>query len=291
MSAVFTDRSEKFVDSQVVGMESSGFLGWGGRPTLMDIPHQHDDLEVNLVTEGGSMLYLFGGIPVEVGPGSVAAFWAAVPHQLVANSVTQAHWIQVPFTTFLGWGLPANVLGRLLSGVPLVAPPSAAMASDAAAFAQWATDLASGNAELRRIALLELEARVRRVALAAPRDPGVSFNVGDPVVHHVIAMVRRIAQRFHEPLTVADVADTARLHPNYAMTQFRKVMGTTIVDYLTRCRLAEARRLLITTALPIGDIASASGFSSVSRFYTAFSSRCGTPPAKYRRDHRHTGVA
>ncbi|MGX1668114.1 helix-turn-helix transcriptional regulator [Streptomyces sp. NPDC055400] len=55
--------------------------------------------------------------------------------------------------------------------------------------------------------------------------------------------------------------------------------------YLTRHRLAEARRLLITTDLPINDIASAVGFGSVSRFYAVFTSLCGAPPAKFRREH------
>jgi AraC-like DNA-binding protein len=265
-------------------------LGWAGRPILMDVAHQHDDLEINLVAEGGTMLYLFGGVPVEVGPGCVAAFWAAVPHQLVASSATRAHWVQVPFATFLGWGLPTALVSRLLSGMPLVTPPSAAMETDPASFAQWAADLSSDHPERRRIAMLEVEARVRRIALATLGQPVHHYTGGDPALVQVVAMVRHIAEHFREPLTVADVARTARLHPNYAMSQFRKVVRTTIVDYLTRCRLAEARRLLVTTDLPIADVASESGFSSVSRFYTAFSSGCGMPPATYRREHRHGEV-
>jgi AraC-like DNA-binding protein len=252
----------------------------------MDTAHQHDDLEINFVAEGGSMLYLFGGVPVEIAPGSVAAFWAAVPHQLVANTATRAHWVHVPFATFLGWGLPAALVGRLLSGTPLIAPPSAARESDTANFTQWAADLSSAQPERRRILLLEVEARVRRLALDAPQEPSRQYTGGDPALRHAVTMVRHIAQHFREPLTVADVAGAARLHPNYAMTHFRKIVRTTIGDYLTKCRLAEGRRLLITTDLPIADVASASGFSSVSRFYSAFTSECGVPPAAYRRQHR-----
>ncbi|MFC8943273.1 hypothetical protein ACFT1B_34880, partial [Streptomyces griseoincarnatus] len=73
-----------------IEIQPPGLLGWAGRPILMGVAHQHDDLEINLVAEGGTMLYLFGGVPVEVGPGCVAAFWAAVPHQLVASSATRA---------------------------------------------------------------------------------------------------------------------------------------------------------------------------------------------------------
>lgn len=261
-------------------------VGWAGRPVLMDTAHQHDDLEINFVAEGGPMLYLFGGVPVEIGPGSVAAFWAAVPHQLVANVATRAHWVHVPFATFLGWGLPRALVGRLLSGMPLIAPPSAAMESDSANFTRWVADLSSAQPERRRILLLEVEARVRRLALDAPQEPSHQHSGGDPALRHAVAMVRHIAEHFREPLTVADVAGAARLHPNYAMTHFRKIVRTTIVDYLTRCRLAEGRRLLITTELPIATVASESGFGSVSRFYTAFKAECSVPPAVYRRRHR-----
>lgn len=257
-----------------------------GRPEVMGTAHQHDDLEINLVADGGTMLYLFGGEPVEVGPGGVAAFWAAVPHQLVANTVAHAHWVNVPFQTFLAWGLPDSLVSRLLSGVPLVSPPSAALAADPVNFAQWADDLNSGEPERRQIAMLEVEARVRRLALATVGDPVRQYTGSDPTLRQVVAMVRHIAEHFREPLTVADVAAAAGLHPNYAMSQFRRVVHTTVVDYLRQRRLAEARRLLVTTDLAVERVSAESGFGSVSRFYTAFTTACGVPPATFRRDHR-----
>ncbi|WP_163509747.1 helix-turn-helix domain-containing protein [Fodinicola acaciae] len=280
---VFSDESGKILDPQV---ESAGLIGWAGEPAVMHAAHQHDDLELNLVADGGTMLYLFGGVPVEVGPGCMAAFWAAVPHQLVANSANHVHWVYVPFETFLAWGLPDQLVSRLLSGVPLVSAPEAASATDPVSFAQWAADLGSDQAERRRIALLEVEARVRRLALATVGQPARQYSGADPALRQVVAMVRHISEHFREPLGVADIAAAVRLHPNYAMPQFRKVMGTTIGDYLTRRRLAESRRLLVTTDLPIERVAAESGFGSISRFYAAFTDGCGSPPARFRRQHR-----
>jgi AraC family transcriptional regulator, melibiose operon regulatory protein len=156
--------------------------------------------------------------------------------------------------------------------------------------ARSAADLARDQPERHRIAMLEVEARVRRLALANLGEPVRQYTGGDPALRRVVAMMRHIAEHFHEPLTVADIAGAAQLHPNYAMAQFRKVVRTTMGDYLTQCRLAEARRLLVTTDLPINDVASEAGFGSVSRFYTAFTSGCGTPPAKFRREHRGLGL-
>ncbi|MBY8877343.1 helix-turn-helix domain-containing protein [Actinacidiphila acidipaludis] len=283
---VFIEQSENFVDPQLPRLEPSSLVGWSGRPELMGAPHQHDDLEINLVAEGGTMLYLFGGEPLEVGPGSVAAFWAAVPHQLAANSATRVHWVYVPFATFLGWGLPDSLVSRLLSGTPLVSAPSAALATDPGNFVQWAADFASDQPERHQIAMLEVEARIRRLALTQLGEPAHRYTGDDPALRRVLGMVRHIAEHFREPLTVADIADAVQLHPNYAMAQFRKVVCTTVVDYLTQFRLAEARRLLVTTDLPVNDVAAAAGFGSVSRFYTAFTPVCGMPPATFRREYR-----
>ncbi|MEJ3652513.1 helix-turn-helix domain-containing protein [Actinomycetes bacterium KLBMP 9759] len=265
---------------------SSERLVWAGLPSLMRSAHQHDDLEINFVAGGGSMVYLFGGEPVEVGPGDLAVFWAALPHQLVASSVTNVFWVEVPFGTFLGWGLPEAATGRLLSGPPLISTQHDP--ADGPAFDRWVADVDSGSPERARIAMLEIEAKVRRLFLSVPADPVPLYAGADATLRQAASMAKHIAEGFREPLTVADVARAARLHPNYAMTQFRKVTGMTLGDHLLRCRLAEARRLLVTTGLPVSRVAADSGFGSVSRFYSAFTSECGVPPAAFRREYRAT---
>lgn len=275
------------MDPQSVVEDLPSFLaGWAGPPPLMTGPHRHDDIEVNFVAEGGSLLYLVGGALVEVPQGSVVVFWAAIPHQLIAADARLVHWLHLPFDYFLGWGLPEPLVARLLSGAPAISAPEQADATDPAKFAQWAADLATDHSELRRITMLEIEARIRRLALATLGDP-VHPDVGyNPALRQVVSMARHIAAHFREPITVAEIASAANVHPTYAMTQFRKVAHTTIGDYLRLHRLAEARRLLATTDLPVDRVATASGFGSLSRFYRTFTDACGTPPARFRRERR-----
>lgn len=287
MSDVFALRSEKFLDPQVSVLDEPSLLtGWAGRPVPMDTAHRHDDIEVNLVAEGGPMLYLIGGGLVEVPRGSVVVFWAAIPHQLIASRAEHVHWLHLPFDRFLSWGLPEPLVTRLLSGVPAISPPDRADATDPAKFTQWAADLATGHAEPRRIAMLEIEARIRRLAMATACDPQRPDAGDDPALRHVVCMVRHIAAHFREQITVADIAAAAQVHPTYAMTRFRAVVRTTIGDYLKLHRLAEARRLLATTDLSVSRVAAASGFGSLSRFYRAFTDACGTSPARFRRERR-----
>jgi len=76
------------------------------------------------------------------------------------------------------------------------------------------------------------------------------------------------------------------LHPNYAMGLFKRGVGTTLVDYITKHRVSHAQRLLATTDIKIVEVALSSGFASMSRFNAAFRKECGCPPREYRRQHR-----
>ena len=266
---------------------------WQGRAFAMSSAHRHDDVEVNLV-ECEPLTYLFGGTLVTVEPGQAALFWASVPHrQLDTPRIRDAHvrWLHVPLARVLGWGLPEQAVGELLRGTPLITRQPEY--PDSAAFARWSQELGSEAPDLNAIALLEIQAGIRRLLRSAlPQSSDAADPAGSrrpevtDAVRHVVAMARYITQHYREPIRAADVAAAAHLHPNYAMTVFREVLGTTIHTYLTDRRIAEAQRLLLTGTATTTEIAEASGFGSHSGFYAAFSQACGVPPGTYRRMHR-----
>lgn len=98
-------------------------------------------------------------------------------------------------------------------------------------------------------------------------------------------MAAYIAAHSADAMTVADAARAVHVHLGYAMTVFRRAVGTTIGSYLTQCRVARAQRLLITSPLPAQEIGSSVGFQSISQFYDRFGAACGTTSAAYRRRH------
>jgi len=75
------------------------------------------------------------------------------------------------------------------------------------------------------------------------------------------------------------------LHPNYAMSLFKKAFGTTLIEYLTHHRVSHAQRLLATTDEKIVEVAFNSGFNSISRFNEAFRRACNCAPREYRLHH------
>jgi AraC-like DNA-binding protein len=252
----------------------------------MPVAHRHDDIEVNLAA-GGGLTYLLGGTWVRVEPDRLAAFWAAVPHQLVdVDPGVTISWLTVPISTFLTWPISDSVRVRLLQGRPLTAE------ADSAALMRlrrWEDDLADGPdaAERRDVALLEIEAWMRR--LARVTGPGWSAqSAADvrPRASTAAAMAAFIAAHATEPIGVAEVAAAVSLHPRYAMAVFKDSLGTSIGRYLTQCRVAEVQRLLISTDHAVTDIGYLAGFSSQSRFYAAFRDVCRAAPAAYRRAHQ-----
>jgi AraC-like DNA-binding protein len=257
----------------------------------MERSHRHDDLELNYVLRG-RLDYLFGGTPLRVTAGNIAVFWAATPHRLI-DATTPGEsdncWVHIPLATTFGWGLPGAQLNDLLSGEPIVVPATAAGRDVESMFVSWLADLDGGDTE--QFALLEVQALVKRLlhyhslhgtdhgepgeALAAhPQSDGMQ---------HVAEMAQFMVANFRSTISTTEVAESTHLNPNYAMTLFRETVGTTIGNYLTRCRVAEAQRLLLTTTLTTTDVAHAAGFGSQSSFYAHFTRVCGLSPSAYRK--------
>lgn len=280
------------IDVDDVRLEEAALWVRQGAPPVMEHPHRHDDLELNLVRTG-RLRYLFGGSTLRVSAGEVALFWGGTPHQLVAPDAvpTDVSWVHVPLTEVLGWSLPSELLAVLLSARPVVVPASALAPDVGARFATWHHDVLAGGDPT--VVMLEVQAFVRR-ALGAharadpaePAPPAATTHPGTDPVARATAMARYVAEHYRSPLTAADVARAAHLSPSHAMTVFRRVVGTTVGTYVARCRVAEAQRLLITTARTTAEIAHAAGFTSQSSFYDTFRQICGTSPGAYRRSVR-----
>lgn len=260
-----------------------------GPPPQMERSHRHDDLELNLVIRG-QLDYLFGGRPLHVSAGEIAVFWGATPHRLIASPQpddVDCRWVHIPLATVFSWGLPNEYLGDLVASRPVVLPVEAAGRDVDSMFASWMTDLT--DTEGQAFALLEIHALVRRLLhwnAEHGADPFAATRAHGDSMPYVVEMARFATAHFRSDIQASDIARASHLNPNYAMTLFRETVGTTLGAYLTRCRVAEAQRLLLTTPMTTTEIAVAAGFGSQSSFYAHFGRICGTSPSAYRRSLR-----
>ncbi len=87
-----------------------------------------------------------------------------------------------------------------------------------------------------------------------------------------------------QPVTLEDLAAVAGLSRFHLCRAFRDSTGLPPHAYLTRQRLALARRLLRTTPLAISEVARACGFASPNQFATSFRKHVGVTPSAFRRD-------
>ena len=274
-----------------------GFTTFRVQPMIMPRLHRHEEIEFNFV-ERGAMTYLHHGGFVTVPARRMMVFWAAFPHRLVkVQRGTVLHVVNLPLQWFLQAQLPDRFTQAILRGDIVAETAADQTRLDLAILNRWHADLQTDNPERRSIVELEVEARLRRLALTG--KPAVvtrptkakALKVGRALMDSshlgkAVEMALFIAENYTQPLQAKDIAGVVHLHPNYATTLFRGLFGMRLRDYLTRQRVAHAQRLVMTTDMKFLDIALASGFGSASRFYAAFHRVCGKAPRHYRETHR-----
>jgi AraC-like DNA-binding protein len=253
-------------------------------------PHSHNEIEVMLI-EKGEGVWLMGGKLVTFQPGQLFAFWAIRPHQLVkCSKPLSVHWFTIPLTAYIEWQLPEHFNKQLLSGEVFVEPDASLREFDLRNFRNWHADLKSSDPGRQKMLLLELEARLRRLALSyqhakAPKRANVL--AAGLVNHHYFDKVSQIAdyvsKNFAEPMAVVDIAKHIGMHPASATKLFKRICGMSLMNYITQHRIFHAQRLLFTTDMKIIDVALESGYQSASRFYAAFKEVCGVSPQEYRK--------
>jgi AraC family transcriptional regulator, melibiose operon regulatory protein len=264
------------------------------RATRMARPDRHNEIELNLL-ETGSLVYLRSGHRIRVRAGTLVVFWAITPHQIVERDGDEPYYVAtIPFDVVLRWKLAPAFLSRLLNGEMVEDPSAGTETPDARRFRQWTADLRDGATESREIVLLEMQARLRRMARACAGagtergrdldpDPARRRAVDAETASRVERMAMFVAANYHAPLTVAAIGAAVGLNPDYAAALFRRTFGMTLGRYLRDHRVAHAQRLLTATPTRIGEIAFLSGFESLSRFNAAFRAAVGCTPRAYRK--------
>ncbi|MFE5793710.1 GlxA family transcriptional regulator [Streptomyces sp. NPDC056503] len=130
--------------------------------------------------------------------------------------------------------------------------------------------------------------RAARMCVVPPwRDGGQAQFIDRPVPEPTLASTTETRawalERLDEPLTLARLAEHARMSLRSFTRRFRDEVGMTPVQWLTAQRLELARQLLETTDLPVDLVAHRAGIGSGNSLRAHMRTAFGVSPAAYRR--------
>lgn len=97
----------------------------------------------------------------------------------------------------------------------------------------------------------------------------------------VLCAKKWLEAHYHEPVTMAKVAQLVKLSPEQFCRCFHRDVGTTFTEFLARARIARVQRLLANPRITIREAAFAAGFQSISQFNRIFSRFVGQSPTRY----------
>jgi AraC-like DNA-binding protein len=101
----------------------------------------------------------------------------------------------------------------------------------------------------------------------------------DPIVAQVLEMIWTCS---HRDLSVDQLASQLPVTRRTLDRRFQEVLGRTVLDEITNCRLSRAKRLLAETMLPIKTVAQLAGFSNTERMRMVFLKMEKMTPIDYR---------
>ena len=114
-----------------------------------------------------------------------------------------------------------------------------------------------------------------------PQRGGLVARVGTTnaaILSAVSAMENHVA----DPLSLVDLAEFAGVSARQLMRLFQARLGQSAMGYYRDLRLDKAQNLMRNSALPLTEIALATGFANSSHFSRAYTARFGAAPSTFR---------
>ena len=149
-----------------------------------------------------------------------------------------------------------------------------------------ATALGAAAAEMLYTQLLSQETAKPLVRMIPPKGIVVRASTDSyPDAPDWFAdAISYIESEIRTGLSASDIFRRAGYSRTLVERVFRKVLGKTVQEQIADVRTETAKRLLLTTTLPVKDIAAQTGYRSIEYFTRAFRAAVGLPPAAFRHD-------
>lgn len=233
------------------------------------VERTHYDSFLVMYVARGSGYWSSGGQEIPVPEGSLLFLDCYRPHCYGTRSGWEIYWLHFD-----------GVLAR---------PYFETFAADGAFLMQ--SDAAVCVRSIRKI----FESFDRRCPVS---EPMISKRINDLLTGAILALqqekkqlkrlgaidesVQFIAEHVEQPLTLEQLANNVSLSPFYFARLFKRETGFSPHEYIVRARVDKAKYLLISTSLPLKEIACRCGFGNECSFSTLFKKMSGCTPRGYR---------
>ncbi len=116
-------------------------------------------------------------------------------------------------------------------------------------------------------------------ALEAVNGEARARHLSDRISGRIIYLIN---ERYRDRLTLASLAKTFHLNPNYICDLFKRDTGVNFIDYLNRVRVERAIDLLFSGELTAEEVCFRVGFHNPSHFSRVFKKVTGSTITEYR---------
>jgi len=113
-----------------------------------------------------------------------------------------------------------------------------------------------------------------------------STDVGAVGDAKIAGAVRFMRERAAGGANVGDVLRAVPMARTALERRFKAALGTTPHAHLRKLRIERVKELLVGTSLPVGEIATATGFEHTEYLSAMFRRECGLSPRAFRAQHR-----
>jgi len=182
---------------------------------------------------------------------------------------------------------PVNVL-RLLGrkrplGLPPAGPPTASYAHSHDFLVLAYVELRRRRDGYREALLAHLTLLLVELSRLATDVVGDLRLKDEPLLAEVFSFIE---ERYREPISLKDVARAVGLSPGHLTTVVGRKTGRTVLEWIAERRMAEARRLLVETDLPVEEVGGRVGYADSHYFVRVFRRGHGATPLGWRRAGR-----
>lgn len=122
--------------------------------------------------------------------------------------------------------------------------------------------------------------RLRSLHKGGPDEsvPAVKRKAGN----NIWSIILHIHQNHAEDLSLGEIAARFYISESYLCELLKAYTGKTFVDLLHEIRIRHACAMLVSTSLPVSEIAYEVGYNSTKTFFRAFRGMKGVSPGQYR---------